>query len=483
MAAITTSNGTTLTHNTSPLRKHILLAGSDSHKRRKFEDQRSEALFRVLEYNWIICPIGLTICFFLSYFLISRYLLIRTMIDYSSWWTSDTLVCVLIGAPAHLSQVFPFGYTLGVCWPINPFEYRKKPKTRAFKSLRLFLVTRGDNAQTVLNTISNWDELRHIDSRICFHIILDNSLPHALAGHIPNFVEILFVPPSFKPPKALYKARALEYARLGQSLGPEDWVLHLDEETTVDAYAVKACLNFIERGDCHFGMGTIFYNSKGHWRNPFLTVGEIGRITTDFGRFRLPFKLHARPASGWVHGSFILINGQVENDIGWDTDCLAEDFWFGLRAANKGYKFGWLNAIAREQPPRSMKDVCAQRIRWSAGIWSCNEPVARWSYVGCPFYFASIFHSIYILFIRANPIVIPRWVFVWGIICCTEGLWAAVTSTVAQDIDTGGISIWQMVGHVIMTFFLNPLFNLLECTLVIKALLFPPKGFYVVKKV
>jgi hypothetical protein len=105
-----------------------------------------------------------------------------------------------------------------------------------------------------LNTIANWDELRHIDSRICFHIILDNSLPHALVGHIPDFVEILFVPPSFKPPKALYKARALEYARLGHSLGPEDWVLHLDEETTIDAYAVKACLNFIERGDCHFGM-------------------------------------------------------------------------------------------------------------------------------------------------------------------------------------------------------------------------------------
>lgn len=60
MAAITTSNGTTLTHNISPPGKHILL----THKRRKFEDQRSEALFRVLEYNWIICPIGLTICFF-----------------------------------------------------------------------------------------------------------------------------------------------------------------------------------------------------------------------------------------------------------------------------------------------------------------------------------------------------------------------------------------------------------------------------------
>jgi len=74
-------------------------------------------------------------------------------------------------------------------------------------------------------------------------------------------------------------------------------------------------------------------------------------------------------------------------------------------------------------------------------------------------------------------------VFVWGVICCTEGLWAAITSTIAQDVDAGGISIWQMVGHVIITFFLNPLFNLLECALVIEALLFPPKKFHVVKKV
>ncbi|OCL13070.1 glycosyltransferase family 2 protein [Glonium stellatum] len=473
----------TLAHNNSLPGKHILLAGSDAQKRQKFENHRSEALFRVLEYNWIICPIGLTICFFLSYFTISRYLLIRTVIDYSTWWTSDTLICVLLGAPTHLSQIFPFGYALGVCWPINPFEYRKKPKTRAFKSLRLCLVTKGDNAQTVLNTIANWDELRHIDPRICFHVILDNSLPQALVGRIPDFIEILFVPPSFRPPKALYKARALEYARIAQSLGPDDWVLHLDEETTVDPFAIKTCLNFIERGDRHFGMGTIFYNSQGHWRNPFLTVAEISRITADFGRFRLPFKLHARPASGWVHGSFILVNGQVENDIGWDTECLAEDFWFGLHAANKGYKFGWLDAIAREQPPRSIKDICAQRKRWFAGIWSCGEPVACWSYVGCMFYFAGILHSIYILFIREDPLVVPRWVFVWGVLCCTEGLWAAITSTAAQDIDAGDISIWQMIGHVVVSFFFTPFVNFLECTLLVEAILFPPKKFHVVKKV
>jgi hypothetical protein len=75
----------------------------------------------------------------------------------------------------------------------------------------------------------------------------------------------------------------------------------------------------------------VFYNSSSHWSSAFLTVAEITRIIDDIGRFRLPFKRHKRPMLGYVHGSFILINGGVENDITWDTDCLAEDFWFGLR--------------------------------------------------------------------------------------------------------------------------------------------------------
>jgi hypothetical protein len=48
---------------------HLLLdAGGESRvpgstTRRAFEAKRSEKLFRVLEYNWIICPIGLVCCF------------------------------------------------------------------------------------------------------------------------------------------------------------------------------------------------------------------------------------------------------------------------------------------------------------------------------------------------------------------------------------------------------------------------------------
>lgn len=175
----------------------------------------------------------------------------------------------------------------------------------------------------------------------------------------------------------------------------------------MDLFGTRACLDFIQRGDRQVGMGTIFYDSQGHWTNVFPTVGEITRITADFGRFRFPFATRGRPFLGWIHGSFLLINGEVENKVSWDTECLAEDFWFGLRvnivqilsrnmadrspkAANMGYTFGWIDAIAREQPPRTLKDVWAQRKRWVSGIWSCNEPLARLSYAGCVTYFLGL---------------------------------------------------------------------------------------------
>lgn len=53
------------------------------------------------------------------------------------------------------------------------------------------------------------------------------------------------------------------------------------------------------------------------------------RLAEDYGRFHLPFKALRRPLLGWIHGSWLLINGEVENKIGWDTDNMCEDYWFG----------------------------------------------------------------------------------------------------------------------------------------------------------
>ncbi|CRL30484.1 unnamed protein product [Penicillium camemberti] len=179
---------------------------------------------------------------------------------------------------------------------MRPFAYKRSPKGRYFRELKVCLVTKGTNVQAAL----------------------------------PDFVNVVNVPASFQPAHAKYKGWALEWCRLHWKLSELDWVLHLDEETEIDEYLVQACLDFIERGTEDVGMGTIYYTSHNYWKNPFLTTAEIFRVAEDFGRFQLPIRVFKRPLLGWMHGSFILINGAVENKVTWDTGCLAEDFWFAF---------------------------------------------------------------------------------------------------------------------------------------------------------
>ncbi|KAK4995386.1 hypothetical protein LTR66_004779 [Elasticomyces elasticus] len=216
--------------------------------------------------------------------------------------------------------------------PINPFRYRDKPKIRRLDHLRVCLVTRGTNVETVLNTIADWDRLGQVDDRITFHIVVDSGSDISWHENAPACAKFHIVPTDWHPPLARYKARALEYFRLDIALSNDDWVLHLDEETQVDHFGLRTCLDFIEAGTLHIGSGTIFYNSSAHWTNPFLATAELTRVTADFGMFRLPMGLFQRPTVGWLHGSWILINGAVENAVTWNTACLAEDFWFGQQA-------------------------------------------------------------------------------------------------------------------------------------------------------
>jgi hypothetical protein len=66
----------------------------------------------------------------------------------------------------------------------------------------------------------------------------------------------------------------------------------------------------------------------------FLSAAEVTRIAEDFGRFQLPLLLFKRPFLGWTHGSWLLINGAVENRIGWDIDNVCEDYWFGYHVSS-----------------------------------------------------------------------------------------------------------------------------------------------------
>jgi hypothetical protein len=113
----------------------------------------------------------------------------------------------------------------------------------------------------VVNSTYAWDALRHYPT-LRFHVLVDNNhnvddLRHALA----SYVEVDQVPSSFRPARARYKARVLENFRRKQEPTEDDWVLHLDEESEIDEYALRTCLDFIERGTENIGMVRLFISS------------------------------------------------------------------------------------------------------------------------------------------------------------------------------------------------------------------------------
>ncbi|KAJ5640026.1 uncharacterized protein N7484_007888 [Penicillium longicatenatum] len=166
---------------------------------------------------------------------------------------------------------------------------------------------------TVIDSIKPWQNCK-ASAKITFHVVLDSNTD-PFQGVLPSFVNIIKVPQSFQPKLAKYKGRALEWCRQHWELSESDWILHLDEETQIDDYLINACLDFIERGTEDFGMGTIYYTTHNYWESSFLTTDEVSRVAEDFGRFQLPVRLFRQPLFGCIHGSFLLINGLVENEI------------------------------------------------------------------------------------------------------------------------------------------------------------------------
>ncbi|KAI9698784.1 MAG: hypothetical protein M1836_003894 [Candelina mexicana] len=180
--------------------------------------------------------------------------------------------------------------------------------------------------------------LRYLDSRIQF-VVLTESGPNTNFPALKGYgVEVVQVPRSFRPQKAMYKARALEYFRRVKAFGDDDW-------------------------------GIIAYNTVNYWRNYLLTFSEIVRFRDDIGKFQFAHNMLHFPLNGY-HGSFLLVRGEVENAVTWETDCLAEDLWFAQQAWNKGFYGGFIPSIAREQSNYSLSDLHRQRRRWFCGMWT-----------------------------------------------------------------------------------------------------------------
>jgi cellulose synthase/poly-beta-1,6-N-acetylglucosamine synthase-like glycosyltransferase len=188
-------------------------------------------------------------------------------------------------------------------------------------------------------------------------------------------------PRAFTAP-AKHKARALEWYRQTMKFTEHDWVLHLDEESVIDHESVRKVLEFIYyENDYLWGQGLILYNQHLYWKNWFFTVADAIRVGDDLSRFQLQYTYLHSPIFG-AHGSFLLVNGVVENSVTWNLDSLTEDYQFATEASRQGFRCGKVPGIIREQSPLNFMSFLKQRRRWFVGIRRLPEllPKMWWAF-------------------------------------------------------------------------------------------------------
>ncbi|PYI04605.1 hypothetical protein BO78DRAFT_166604 [Aspergillus sclerotiicarbonarius CBS 121057] len=440
----------------------------------------SNRIYSILQYNYLVFPCTLLLTFYG----------VRSLVDYTGYyaqvsdggWTRSATIHAVLSAFFFFIQLPPYANTLGLCLPMQPFKYSKGPKTRRLGTLRVCLVTKGTNVQAAIKSARCWDVLTQRNHpSVRFHVLVDNDNGDEFRQQLPSYITVDQVPKHVPSKRALYKARALEHFRQKYKLSKEDWVLHLDEESEIDEHVMVTSLDFIERGTALFGNGTIYYTSTNHWASTFLSAAEVVRLAEDYGRFQLPFKTLRRPLLGWIHGSWMLINGEMENTIKWDTDNVCEDYWFGYHAAKHGFKFEWVHALFREQPPVSVMDLWRQRRRWYTGIWGVNAVTVRLALIAAGLGGLGIFvFPVTALF--GMRIVVPSWYWTWMIFNDATNLHTLVVAGILQDLSVADISIVTIVYHAIISVILSPFAHILQTVALASALVVPSKGYCVIDK-
>jgi egghead protein (zeste-white 4 protein) len=258
--------------------------------------------------------------------------------------------------------VIPLPLALVAVWGLMRYKNQQVP-SRLSAPLVFRVVTRGDNVEAVKKTVENIKQTMaplRTPPDWWIEVITDKPL---------GIPEQIVVPEDYRTPRgAKWKARALNYALHASRARYTDWIFHLDEESQIDRGTVIGISQFMREHPGKIGQGAILYNRE-LATNPWLTLGDSLRTGDDVGRFYAQYR--AGNCAFGMHGSFILVPNHVEQFVGFDFPpnlCVTEDAYFGLKALERRYSFGWVNGYVYEQSPRTIRDFLKQRRRWFLGI-------------------------------------------------------------------------------------------------------------------
>lgn len=168
------------------------------------------------------------------------------------------------------------------------------------------------------------------------------------------------------------KARALHYMVEHHRKQPKDaYIVHYDEESILLPADLARLVRNLLNKPVGISEGSISYPLEWQDAHPLCRTMESNR----------PFGCHecylvmTHPAPLHLHGSNLVIQERLENEIGWDIGSfkdkplIAEDLVFGLMAYIRYGKkvFGWHGVEMLEQPPFTLKAARKQRERWVMG--------------------------------------------------------------------------------------------------------------------
>ena len=328
------------------------------------------------------------------------------------------LTCVLYS----MTFVFYLGVPVAICNFLglvlyNPFT-EKLPDDATTNSTHFLcfrVVTRGLFPNLVKNvTERNLQTCQKFGLKnFKFEIVTDNQL------NLTSAHNVRVVPSEYRTPNGtLFKARALNYC-LTQNvniLSPDDWIVHLDEETLLTESVLCGIIEFVTKPGSNIGQGVITYGGS-EIENWITTLLDGVRTAIDYGLFRFALQFLHRPLFGFK-GSFIIVKMRIEADIGFDfgpTQSIAEDLRFALTAWDRGYTFDFVYGIMQEKSTFTLADFVKQRKRWLIGhfhvLWNNSLPwytkiAVLPMHVGNLFLWMNVMNSVISLIL---PVPIMKW--------------------------------------------------------------------------